>query len=531
MELHNGAPVLNITVDKLHQGTNKISLVDLPAMEFDWLKFSKDESGVDLHSVVFNFEELASQQKLAGPFIIPGKVIPRKHPETGQLFYVRFSAEVVREIADRFNANLYGGNFNTDHRDDVDGVHVSENWVIENSKLDKAKYKFGHDLPVGTWYGVVKVDNSKLWTEEIATGNLRGFSVEMLAGLKLAMDNAIIEETALSKIEELGEVPGENWKLISTDDIANNEDELTDEEILNAQEFRIVAKPNEDSTLDKNKADGSGTWKVRYRYDGPLDGKNRNFCSKVLKYQGRTGKVFRKEDINAMSFRGENKDFGTYSIFKYKGSYGCRHKWKRLIFFADADDGETRQVGNVPGVKKTEADEQATETNPKPKKENFNKLNMYKENQKYAKVTEMDAGDRVKGAKVDDENGEVVVEGVTYVVTDGEIMEVKAQDEPKGNEPKADEPAGEFETMVTEKLAELDAKIEALTSKISEGDAGTTEEFSKVVAELLGKFKAELTPGKDDKKTDDKKDDADIKVNLSQAEVVAKKLDEMRKRN
>jgi hypothetical protein len=42
--------------------------------------------------------------------------------------------------------------------------------------------------------------------------------------------------------------------------------------------------------------------------------------------------VYRKEDINMMSFRSENKDFGTYSIFDYKGSYNCRHSWKRLVF-------------------------------------------------------------------------------------------------------------------------------------------------------------------------------------------------------
>ena len=62
MELHNGAPVLNITVDKLHQGTNKISLVDLPAMEFDWLKFAKqDDEGLDVDGIDFNFEELAKE--------------------------------------------------------------------------------------------------------------------------------------------------------------------------------------------------------------------------------------------------------------------------------------------------------------------------------------------------------------------------------------------------------------------------------------------------------------------------------------
>ncbi len=546
MELFEGVPVLNITIDKIHQGTNRISLVDLPAFEFDWLKFAKETDSENLSSIVFNFEELAKEQKLAGPFIIPGKLVPRKHPETKQLFYVRFSAEVVREIADRFNANLYGSNFNTDHEDNVEGVHVSENWIIENTKLDKASYKFGHQLPAGTWYGVVKVTNTKLWTEQIATGNLKGFSVEMLAGLNLAMDNAIIEETALSKLEELGEVPGENWQLVSIEDIAENEDELTAEQILSALDFRIVAKPDEDSRLDRTKADGSGIWKVRYRYDGPQDSRNRNFCGKMLRYQGRTGKVFRKEDIDQMSFRTENGEFGTYSIFKYKGSYGCRHRWKRLIFFVDIEAGETRRVANVPAVKRVESDQDATEKNrpvdPK-KRENFNSINMKNEKQKFAKVEELDAEGRVKGAKVDDENGEVVVEGITYVIENGEIMEIKepttenaetmAEHEnetkdPETTDAETTDEGDAWKTEVMNKLAELEAKVEALTSKISDGDAGTTEEFGKVVEQLLSKFKTDLTPGTNGEATDKK---SQVELELSQVELVTKTLDEIRKRD
>ena len=34
-----------------------------------------------------------------------------------------------------------------------------------------------------------------------------------------------------------------------------------------------------------------------------------------------------------MSFTQSNPEFGTYSIYKYKGSFGCRHRWKRLIYF------------------------------------------------------------------------------------------------------------------------------------------------------------------------------------------------------
>jgi len=43
--------------------------------------------------------------------------------------------------------------------------------------------------------------------------------------------------------------------------------------------------------------------------------------------------VFRKEDVDVMSFSRANPEFGTYSIWRFKGSYNCGHRWKRLVFF------------------------------------------------------------------------------------------------------------------------------------------------------------------------------------------------------
>ena len=57
------------------------------------------------------------------------------------------------------------------------------------------------------------------------------------------------------------------------------------------------------------------------------------------------GKVYRKEDINQMSFSGVNGDFApkgrsTYSIFKYKGGAYCHHKWQRLIYTRKRSGGK-----------------------------------------------------------------------------------------------------------------------------------------------------------------------------------------------
>ncbi|MHC4647311.1 MAG: XkdF-like putative serine protease domain-containing protein [Planctomycetota bacterium] len=527
MELYNGLPVLKISVDEIHQGVNKISLVDFPAIEENYYAFSKIEDEV------LRFEEI-EQQKLAGPLLIPDKYILREHPKTKQRFYVVFTREVIAEIVERFNENLNGRNFNQDHSEDVDGLFMLENWIIEDPDHDKAKYKFNHVLPAGTWYGIVKVKNTDLWLNRVKTGELRGFSVEMLAGLKLAIDNAVIEQTALDNLDGLGEeIPG-NWTLIDSQDIAEDEATLTADEILGAYNFRISAKPDQDSTLDRDKADGTGRWRVRYKYVGPSDSKNRNFCAKLLRYQRRTGKVFRKEDIDQMSFRGENKDFGIYSIFTYKGSYGCRHRWQRLIFFEDYEDQEVRKVGRVPAVTRNVDDTQAIKVNPKPSSTQFSKIdNMNEANLKLATVEELAVEERVVGATVDNEDGTYEVEGVTYTVVEGaitEVAEAEAPAEAPAEEPAeepAEAPAEDWQGMVMEKLAELEAKVEQLSAMVMGSDQSNAEQFSKADLEgLFSKFAEELKPAKEEPVKVDTE-----KVELSQLASAISTINKLKDRN
>ena len=57
-----------------------------------------------------------------------------------------------------------------------------------------------------------------------------------------------------------------------------------------------------------------------FYYVGPFDDKNREFCHYLLILD----KVFRREDIDYMTFQ-----LG-YNVYKFEGSYGCRHRWVRF---------------------------------------------------------------------------------------------------------------------------------------------------------------------------------------------------------
>ena len=96
--------------------------------------------------------------------------------------------------------------------------------------------------------------------------------------------------------------------------------------------FALVSTPQKESILDV------GDTKIRYRYSGPRDNKNRNFCARLMSLTDQ-GKIFRKEDINQMTITTENQQFGTYDIFTYKGSYNCRHAWEALYFREAGNNG------------------------------------------------------------------------------------------------------------------------------------------------------------------------------------------------
>jgi hypothetical protein len=96
--------------------------------------------------------------------------------------------------------------------------------------------------------------------------------------------------------------------------------------------------PNEPSNEDTSRV------RVRYKYAGPRDNKNRQFCADML----RLNRVYRIEDIEELSAETPNPEFGNYSIFTWRGSFNCRHQWVKLLYKKKGDIGiSAREVKNL----------------------------------------------------------------------------------------------------------------------------------------------------------------------------------------
>lgn len=173
--MNNNLPVFKLTINKddNDSGVFAVALVNQPAIEVDFFAFSGNTKKNQ-----FEFKEVnPDKQLLAGYLMIPDKLIYRN--ENGYEFFVTFDASTIELIAEKYNKKQFQNQFNKEHnpKNMLSDVFVKENWIVNSPEFDKSK-SFGFDAIVGGWFGVVKVDDSAVWSEYIKTGMLKGFSVE-----------------------------------------------------------------------------------------------------------------------------------------------------------------------------------------------------------------------------------------------------------------------------------------------------------------------------------------------------------------
>jgi hypothetical protein len=148
-----------------------------------------------------------------------------------------------------------------------------------------------------------------------------------------------------SFITDFGEDIPEDWEIVDEEN-ANDEHEDFDFEaelnnIANGKTELAstgTARPNARSAQDGVNKDYNDYYKVRYMYtkDNALsqEGETREFCKLMMS----ASKVYRKEDLLALTKKPVNKGWGpkgrsaTYSIWLYKGGGNCHHYFKRIVY-------------------------------------------------------------------------------------------------------------------------------------------------------------------------------------------------------
>lgn len=153
-------------------GIYAISLVDDPATKELFISLSAEQTDIQLAT--------ANEEKriVVGPVLIPNQLIMRNDPDGGKPFNIMFEAETITEIHEKFIKNGFQNNSTIEHDGKfIEDVTFTETWIKEDEVHDKSVlYGFKH--PIGTLYGMQKINNDEVWNDYIKTGKVKGFSID-----------------------------------------------------------------------------------------------------------------------------------------------------------------------------------------------------------------------------------------------------------------------------------------------------------------------------------------------------------------
>ena len=163
-------PVFEALIDSIDTGIYKISLVDLPAVESDFVAFDK-QNKVMKYSI-----ENEEQRMVTGVIMRANFNIYRYDEEFGE-YYIKYSPETIKLMAEKMMIDNTFNNINLQHIDgtDVEGVNLVEIFIKDTSKgINPAGFE---DIEDGSLFATYKINIDSIW-EQIKLGTFKGFSLE-----------------------------------------------------------------------------------------------------------------------------------------------------------------------------------------------------------------------------------------------------------------------------------------------------------------------------------------------------------------
>lgn len=151
-------------------GIDAISLVDMPAVEKNFLCFSEEKQPVKM-----KFDN--SKHIITGVVCLADTPIYRYNERMGE-YYVVFTKETIEKMVEKFAKMDLFKTVNLQHDDEqfVDDVYMIESYITNKERgISPAEFS---DIPDGSWIASYKIDNESLWDEIINGNKLNGFSLQ-----------------------------------------------------------------------------------------------------------------------------------------------------------------------------------------------------------------------------------------------------------------------------------------------------------------------------------------------------------------
>ena len=221
--------------------TEAISMVTEPAIESDFVFFSKDK---DIVKEAFSSDE---KHMVYGAVLRPDFPIYRYDGENE--YYLEFTSESIERMARDYMMNYRQGNVTIQHEEYANEVFMVESWIKQDMDKDKSvSVGLDKSLPIGTWFCGFYVNNNDIW-ERIKSGELKGFSVEAMIDL---------EDFAKVKKEdefEMNETFWDKLKTIVNEALGKKEEKMEEQPIVNEPQPTVVEepKPSEPTVVEEPK--------------------------------------------------------------------------------------------------------------------------------------------------------------------------------------------------------------------------------------------------------------------------------------
>lgn len=177
--------------DDIMCGIDAISLVDMPAVEKNFLCFNEDKKPIKL-----KFDN--SKHIITGVIALADTPIYRYNEKMGE-YWVVFTKETIQKMVEKFaKLDLFKSvNLQHDDKKFVDGIYMIESYITNKDRgINPIEFS---DIPDGSWVGSYKVENEELWNEIINGNKLNGFSLQGLFELEEKFESQAPEEESFDE--------------------------------------------------------------------------------------------------------------------------------------------------------------------------------------------------------------------------------------------------------------------------------------------------------------------------------------------
>lgn len=161
-------PIYKATLSSVEDGIYTVSLVDDPAVESNFLMFSKNK-------LMFSIDD--EEQRIITGCIMRCDFPIYRRDDSGYEYYIVFDKPTIELMAEKMLADATHNNINLEHNPDA---YVQDVYLKELFFKDKSRGivpKGFDDISDGSLFGTYKVLNDDVWSQ-IKEGTFKGFSIE-----------------------------------------------------------------------------------------------------------------------------------------------------------------------------------------------------------------------------------------------------------------------------------------------------------------------------------------------------------------